>query len=228
MVSHYVMSDLHGELDRFDKMLKKIDFSPNDTLYILGDVVDRGPDPIPLLRRVMATPNIIMLLGNHEHMMLRYFSPDATEREIRHWNRNGNEPSVSGFFRLTPEQQKETLDFISKLPTHLKPETGGQKFYLVHGFPGTTAYDEVWGRPLPDTPNPLPECTLILGHTPVLEIGRTEEETDAYVETLQERGEHVKILHTPGFIDVDCSCGYDFPVKALACLRLEDMAEFYV
>ena len=35
-MSHYVMSDIHGEIDRFHQMLEKIRFSPEDTLYILG------------------------------------------------------------------------------------------------------------------------------------------------------------------------------------------------
>ena len=42
-MAHYVVSDIHGEDDRFHAMLQKINFSKEDTLYILGDVVDRGP-----------------------------------------------------------------------------------------------------------------------------------------------------------------------------------------
>ena len=41
---HYVMSDIHGEVNRFHAMLEKIRFSADDTLYILGDVIDRGAD----------------------------------------------------------------------------------------------------------------------------------------------------------------------------------------
>ena len=49
-----------------------------------------------------------------------------------------------------------------------------------------------------------------------------------YEQALADGGDHVRILHRPGFIDLDCGCGYDTPAKALSCLRLEDMAEFYV
>ena len=38
----------------------------------------------------------------------------------------------------------------------------------------------------------------------------------------------LSIFHHPQYIDIDCCCGYDFSVRRLACLRLEDMAEFYV
>ena len=66
----YCMSDLHGEKDLFDKMLEKIQFSSLDHLYILGDVIDRGPHGVELLEQIMASDNITMLLGNHEQMCL--------------------------------------------------------------------------------------------------------------------------------------------------------------
>lgn len=81
-MAHYVMSDIHGEADRFHAMLEKIQFTADDTLYILGDVIDRGPEGISLLLEIMEMPNVVMLLGNHEYMMLQYMSPDATGIEI--------------------------------------------------------------------------------------------------------------------------------------------------
>ena len=67
-MSHYVVSDVHGEDDRWKAMLEKIHFSAQDTLYILGDVVDRGPHGVEILQEIMRTPNMKMLLGNHEFM----------------------------------------------------------------------------------------------------------------------------------------------------------------
>ena len=64
-MAHYVMSDIHGEADRFHAMLEKLRFSSQDTLYILGDVIDRGPDGIGLLRQIMQMRNAVLLLGNH-------------------------------------------------------------------------------------------------------------------------------------------------------------------
>lgn len=226
-MAHYVLSDIHGEADRFHRMLETIRFGDEDTLYIIGDVVDRGPSGIALLMEIKDRPNMVMLLGNHEHMMMRYFSPDVTELEIRRWNRNRNQPTKDGFHQLLPQQQRTLLDWINTLPTHMELTLGDRRFYLVHGFPGETLHDEVWGRPEPDTPNPMEDCRLILGHTPVLSMGRTEEEEEAALRALEEHGAHLRILHTPGFIDVDCCCGYPIEAKRLACLRLEDMAEFY-
>ena len=37
----YVMSDIHGNLARFESIMMQIELKPTDTLYILGDIVDR-------------------------------------------------------------------------------------------------------------------------------------------------------------------------------------------
>ena len=226
-MAHYVMSDIHGEADRFHAMLEKIHFSADDTLYILGDVIDRGPDGIPLLWEIMAVPNMVMLLGNHEHMMLDYLKLDPDLIAIRRWNRNGNRPTLDTYLKLKAREQQELLDYLKSLPTHLELEVNGQRFYLVHGFPGNNVHDEVWSRPELDTQNPIPECKVIIGHTPVLSLIKPEEEKVRYAMELESRGEHLRICHAAGFVDIDCGCGHSYPIKALACVRLEDMIEFY-
>ena len=61
----YVMSDIHGCFDKYQAMLWEIDFSPRDTLYILGDVIDRGPDGIKILQDMNRRSNVFPILGNH-------------------------------------------------------------------------------------------------------------------------------------------------------------------
>ena len=39
----YCISDIHGEYGRYLEMLEKINFSDEDKLYVLGDVIDRNP-----------------------------------------------------------------------------------------------------------------------------------------------------------------------------------------
>ena len=38
----YVMSDIHGCYEKYRAMLENIEFAADDTLYVLGDVLDRG------------------------------------------------------------------------------------------------------------------------------------------------------------------------------------------
>lgn len=70
---HYVLGDIHGYKEPYDKAFQMI--KPEDSLVLLGDVVDRGPNGIDMLqdliRRKANTPesNITFILGNHENMM---------------------------------------------------------------------------------------------------------------------------------------------------------------
>ena len=82
----YVMSDIHGQKRRFDSVMEQINLQPEDTLYILGDVIDRNPDGIRILRQIMAMPNAKMVLGNHEYMMLNalYYPAPGDKRQTVH------------------------------------------------------------------------------------------------------------------------------------------------
>lgn len=226
-MSTYVMSDIHGEAALFHAMLEQIKFCHRDDLYIIGDVIDRGSGGIALIKEIMETKNMHMLLGNHEYMMLSYYSDDATETDIRRWNKNGNAPTKEAFDRLTVTEKNEILSFLSNLSTNKKIDVEKNRFYFVHGFPAETVYDRVWNRPTYESENPIDGRTLVVGHTPVLNISVPQESRDEIKRTMAENGEHPKILHTPNFIDIDCGCSYDEPLKTLGCFRLEDMAEFY-
>jgi len=226
----YVMSDVHGALGALKAMLAAIDFSETDTLYILGDVIDRGPDGVEILQLTMNTPNIILLLGNHEDVCLNFFDKNADEAIIRRWNRNGNYPTLLGFDRVGEEEKQRLLDYIRSLPTEIRLNVGGRDYILVHGFTGETLHDRVWSRPKLDTlPDTAGNERVIIGHTPVCEYVCPGSDEDMYVYSrkLTESGDHFRILHAKGFIDLDCCVGYGLSAARLACLRLDDGAEFY-
>ena len=60
---HYVLSDIHGNKEAFDTILSMIDLKPEDQLYILGDVIDRGEYGIELLQQIRTMPNCTLLMG---------------------------------------------------------------------------------------------------------------------------------------------------------------------
>ena len=62
----YLISDIHGEYQLFIKLLEKIKFSPNDTMYVCGDIIDKGSDSVRLAKYISALPNIHCIVGNHE------------------------------------------------------------------------------------------------------------------------------------------------------------------
>ena len=227
-MSIYVMSDIHGEGELFHQMLERIHFSDNDILYILGDVIDRGPDGIELLKEIKSKKNIIMLLGNHEYMMLQCYHEQPSGFDCFRWNRNGNELTMDAFRRLNVEDQQSILEYLKRLPTHAEICVDGIDYYLVHGFPASSEEEEVWKRPELNERNPKPGCRVVIGHTPVLNLVVPREYRQAYLQKLQREGNHPQILFARGFIDIDCGCSYSEPMKTLGCLRLNDLAEYYV
>ena len=126
-MSVYCVSDIHGDLERFEKLLEKINFSDEDTMYVIGDVVDRGKEPIKLLIKIMETPNITLLEGNHEEMMSLGLDPVHEKRILHIWQWNGGENTFRQFIRLEKEQREKILDYINDLPDYMEITVGGKK-----------------------------------------------------------------------------------------------------
>ena len=71
-MSMYCIGDLQGCLSPFQRLLETIDFSPSrDTLFLLGDLVNRGPDSLGVLRQLTQLGDAAQcLLGNHDLHLL--------------------------------------------------------------------------------------------------------------------------------------------------------------
>lgn len=79
----YLIGDLQGCDAPFKRLLETIDFSPStDTLYLLGDLVNRGPDSLGVLRRLGALGDAAQcLLGNHDlHALAVWQGVRSTKR----------------------------------------------------------------------------------------------------------------------------------------------------
>jgi len=64
----YLIGDVQGCDEALGRLLQTVDFSASrDTLYLLGDLVNRGPDSVAVLRRMMALDGAAhCVLGNHD------------------------------------------------------------------------------------------------------------------------------------------------------------------
>lgn len=73
----YAVSDLHGCYDKYIKLLERLNMTSDDSLYILGDIVDRGSDGIKIVLDLIKRDNIFSCRGNHDHcaqILLRIFA----------------------------------------------------------------------------------------------------------------------------------------------------------
>lgn len=101
MGSTYVVSDVHGHLDDLRDVLLRAGLLDSEDrwaggdadLWVLGDLIDRGPDGIGVIRLVrslqeQAPDSVRVLMGNHEALMLGcHLFPDTRFAEL--WVVNG-------------------------------------------------------------------------------------------------------------------------------------------
>jgi serine/threonine protein phosphatase 1 len=86
------IGDIHGCHNEFAELLEKVAPTPDDQIILLGDLVNRGPDPCKVIDLARAC-GALALLGNHEARLLRYHrsqdksilkdTDEATIRQLR-------------------------------------------------------------------------------------------------------------------------------------------------
>ena len=69
---NYVIADIHGCYEEYMELIQKINLSEKDHLYILGDALDRGTDPMKVLQDIMKRQNVTYIIGNHDYLFLHF------------------------------------------------------------------------------------------------------------------------------------------------------------
>ena len=230
----YVMSDIHGQYAKYLEMLEKINFSDDDELYILGDVVDRGKDSARLLSDMSMRSNVFPIFGNHDLTALSFLKKLCVEiteenhdvhltadtmKELAFWQMDGGNETLDSFKSVSPDEREFLIEYMEDFSPYEVLTVGNDRFLLVHGG---IPYEK---RNLPLSEQSLLELVierpdyskryykntyLVTGHTPTINIGE------------EYKG---RIYKGNGHIAIDCGAGFDI---ALGCIRLEDMKEFYV
>lgn len=217
---HYVLSDIHGNKEAFDTILSMIDLKPEDQLYILGDVIDRGEYGIELLQQIRTMPNCTLLMGNHEYMMVNALRHPENLHFKYVWKNNRSIQTYQKYFFLDKEEQEKLLCYIEALAVQLEITVNRRKFILVHAAPQELFETEnmkcyklkefmVWHRLSAFSEMP-PRKNVIFGHTPTWRFHKTKH-----------------IFHGKKMIAIDCGCGFPDRGGQLGCIRLEDMTEYY-
>jgi serine/threonine protein phosphatase 1 len=85
----WAVGDVHGRVDLYDRLEAMIRRrTPQATVVLLGDLIDRGPQSRQVIARMLAPDPAITrlaILGNHEDMALRFLDhPESAERWLTH------------------------------------------------------------------------------------------------------------------------------------------------
>lgn len=232
-MSTYVMSDLHGCKKEFDLMLDKIGFSSYDELWIVGDICDRGNDSTGLLKEIMSHDNMHIIYGNHDLWLERYIDsiieikkgnlviPNMSEDFQVWFYYNGGNLTVNEFMDLEFPEIYDIKLYLENKILYKYLTVKGNKYLLVHaGLPQNYLREDISLESVPEEvllwahigidDNPFKNVTMIVGHTPTFIYG--EEYSN-------------KIIHGNNIYHIDGGCVYG---RSLACLRLDDLKEFYI
>lgn len=118
----WAISDIHGHLDVWKKVKNII--APEDKVYVIGDLVDRGPQSWETFKVVYQDPQAIVMCGNHEDMLINactdYFKNDESwQYESYHQSiRNGGYGTMSDWEMETCREG--WLKTLKKLPLILQ------------------------------------------------------------------------------------------------------------
>ena len=230
----YVVSNLHGHLDEYKALLQTIRLNADrDVLYVLGDIVDYGPDSMALIEDMSMRLNVYPIAGEHDYLAVRMLTgyermqtamakgkaPDpAFVTELTAWIKDGGEPTLSGYRALDKDMQEGVIDYLSDMPLYEEVTVNGQDYLLLHqgiyDFTPDVELDllepsDFFSESLDPTATYYEDKTVIVGHTP----------------TSEANGGADRIFYGNGSIFMDCGLGRG---GRLACLRLEDGKEFYV
>ena len=129
-MSVYVISDLHGVYKLWEKIKNYL--KPEDTLYILGDCADRGPDGWKIIKEVLKDPRTIYIRGNHDQFILDCWKSDW--RDCNLWFYNGGYETYESI--ALDENAEIFLKELSKSTFYqCYINDKGQRFHLSHaGF----------------------------------------------------------------------------------------------
>ena len=128
----YVFSDVHGHHRTLERLLERVQPSSEDDVWVLGDMVDRGPDPIEVIRTCQAIPNVHILMGNHEDMMLDFFHQPHNPSISFQWEFNGGHTTKQGLAHLSEHELVDLVDFTENLPLGAHVTVGDRSYILVH------------------------------------------------------------------------------------------------
>jgi predicted phosphodiesterase len=136
-----LLSDIHGNLIALDAVLADIQAQGGvDSYWVLGDLVALGHDPVGVLERLTALPNVQYVRGNTDRYVVSGDRPPPTMADvIADSSRLPTLVETAGTFAWTQGALTAAgwLDWLKRLPLELRVRLpDGTQFLAVHASPG--------------------------------------------------------------------------------------------
>jgi protein phosphatase len=144
-----VVSDIHGNADALRAVVERV--GRWDALWVLGDLVDYGPEPHVVIDLVRELRPDLIVMGNHDNAVA--YNVDCMCAPELHDLSEYTRQTIS-YRLLSPDQ----IAWLRTLPKVAERTAGSARVYVVHGSPRNPLY----GYLRPD----LPERELLLALTP--------------------------------------------------------------
>ena len=226
---NYVMSDLHGHFEKYKEMLKTIKLKDTDSLFLLGNICDKGPAPFAIMQDALMRCNVFPIIGECDYKALRMLSKmnddkakndPAFRAAFAKWLSEGGMTTVTEFRALDEEAQADVLDFIrEEFVAYDEITAGGKTYVLVHaGIPDFEQDKSLDSYSIKELLDCDPDFSREYYDNKILVTGKTP--TFEYSEDYRGR-----IYRRNGQIGINCGVAEG---ESLACLCLDTGEEFYV
>lgn len=140
----YAATDLHGMYNLWEQIKEYM--KPEDTLYYLGDAIDRGPRGWDVFTELLDDPRVIFIKGNHEDMMYNSYAllGELGTEYFKAWDKNGGKETRKNLQEknLSYLEKMEYIYKIKDMPTFRVYKNEREEiFLLTHaGFTPTKEY----------------------------------------------------------------------------------------
>ena len=200
----YVVSDIHGCDKKYFRLLEMLHFSDNDTLYILGDVTDRGSGGLRVLLDAASWQNE----ATPARLFARWYE----------WMEDGGDRTYRAFWNRSEAVRARVLRILGSLPVYAEVQAGGRSFFLAHTVPGKRKMRHPESCRICDFLTGEPEYELCYDPDRIIVTGHT-------VTSFIDEASRGRIWRGNGHIAIDCGAVYN---GVLGCLCLDTLEEFYV
>lgn len=126
-----VLSDLHGNIEALDAVMKDLSGRSVEGIICLGDLVGYGPKPNEVVERV-AELEIQSVVGNYD---LAVAHPNAEEALARYLKTPVSDVARRTYEWTREKTAPETCAYLRDLPATFWIEEGDETFLFVHGSP---------------------------------------------------------------------------------------------